>query len=175
MMRASARECFESVRCANLRVLSRLARARAADNNWPSSGGGAGVTTRSGGSIYITIFYAQAVVVIDTYSKTLNDNADSACCWIDIFDSFLLSTGAKRGLPRERRRLKNSLHFSEKWLRFQQPRGATSFWCATHSLCRRRKKFENARERRHAARRCVALKGKWGKLNVKEFTNMRQN
>jgi hypothetical protein len=97
-----ASECarvFESERCANLRVLSQLARARVADNNWPSSGRGAGVTTRSGGSIYITIFYAQAVVVIDTYSKTLNDN-DSACCWIDIFDSFLLSPGAKRGLPR---------------------------------------------------------------------------
>jgi hypothetical protein len=130
-------------------------RARCSDNNWPSSGRGAGVTTRSGGSIYITIFYAQAVVVIDTYSKTLNDN-DSACCWIDIFDSFLLSPGAKRGLPRAAT-LEEFPAFQRKVVAIPAAARSNIFLMRdTFSLRWRRKKFKNARERRHSTTVCCA-------------------
>lgn len=99
-----ASECARVFECAVRQFEGAFARARAADNNWPTSGRGAGVTTRSSAALhlYITIFYAQAVVVIDTYSKTLNDINDATPPAAGLISLTASSSrrGAKRGLPR---------------------------------------------------------------------------
>jgi hypothetical protein len=71
------------------------------------------------------------------------------------------SRRAQKEVCRERQRLKNSLHFSEKWLRFQQPRAEQHLFDARHILSALvEEKNSKMHVRDATARRCVALKGK---------------